>query len=97
MKSALSEVADQYGVLLVDQFGTLHDGTVAYPHAAEALRRFRESGGKVAVQAATVEVTAAVVKVDAGMSNFSGVVKCDTLISNAVISSSYTPGAGNIW
>jgi len=27
----------------------LHDGTTAYPHAADALRRFRESGGKVAV------------------------------------------------
>jgi hypothetical protein len=37
------------------------------------------------------------VKVDAGMSTFSGVVKCDTLISNTVISSTYTPGAGNIW
>jgi hypothetical protein len=24
-------------------------------------------------------------------------VQCDTLISNAVVSSSYTPGAGNIW
>ncbi len=47
--AGLSEVAAQYGALLVDQFGTLHDGTVAYPHAAEALRRFRESGGKVAV------------------------------------------------
>lgn len=47
--TGLSEVAGQYGALLVDQFGTLHDGTVAYPHAAEALRRFRESGGKVAV------------------------------------------------
>ena len=47
--TGLSEVAAQYGALLVDQFGTLHDGVVAYPHAAEALRRFRESGGKVAV------------------------------------------------
>ncbi|MFN5654476.1 MAG: TIGR01459 family HAD-type hydrolase, partial [Verrucomicrobiota bacterium] len=47
--AGLSEVAGQYGALLVDQFGTLHDGAIAYPHAAEALRRFRESGGKVAV------------------------------------------------
>jgi HAD superfamily hydrolase (TIGR01459 family) len=47
--AGLSEVAGQYGALLVDQFGTLHDGTVAYPHAAEALRRFRASGGKVAI------------------------------------------------
>ena len=47
--TGLSDIAGRYGALLVDQFGTLHDGTVAYPHAAEALRRFRESGGKVAI------------------------------------------------
>ena len=52
---------------------------------------------KVTVQAPQVEVSAGMVKVDAGMSTFSGVVKCDTLISNAVVSTSYTPGAGNIW
>jgi hypothetical protein len=26
-----------------------------------------------------------------------GVVKCDTLVANSVVASSYTPGAGNIW
>jgi uncharacterized protein involved in type VI secretion and phage assembly len=52
---------------------------------------------KVKVQAASVDVSAGMVKVDAAMSTFSGVVKCDTLISNAVVSTSYTPGAGNIW
>lgn len=46
---------------------------------------------------AKVEVTASLVQVNAAMSRFSGVVQCDTLISNAVISASYTPGAGNIW
>jgi hypothetical protein len=46
---------------------------------------------------AQVTVTTGMVKVDAAMSNFSGVVKCDTLITNAVVSSSYTPGAGNVW
>lgn len=47
--NGLAEIAGQYGALLVDQFGTLHDGTTAYPHAAEALRQFRASGGKVAI------------------------------------------------
>ncbi len=55
------------------------------------------AAAKVKVTAAQVEVSAGMVKVDAAMSTFSGVVKCDTLISNAVVSSSYTPGAGNIW
>ncbi len=49
------------------------------------------------VQAAQVKVSAALVTVDAGMAKFSGVVKCETLLTNAVVSSSYTPGAGNIW
>jgi uncharacterized protein involved in type VI secretion and phage assembly len=55
------------------------------------------ASAKVKVNAATVEVSAGMVKVDAGMSKFSGVVKCDTLIANAVVSTSYTPGAGNVW
>ena len=55
------------------------------------------AAAQVKVEAATVEVSAGMVTVNAGMSRFSGVVQCDTLISNAVISSSYTPGAGNIW
>lgn len=55
------------------------------------------SAAKVTVQAGQVEVTAGMVKVDAGMSRFSGVVQCDTLISNTVVSTTYTPGAGNLW
>ena len=56
-----------------------------------------QASAKVKVQAAQVEVSAGMVKVDAAMSKFSGIVKCDVLQTNAVISSSYTPGAGNIW
>jgi uncharacterized protein involved in type VI secretion and phage assembly len=55
------------------------------------------AAAKVSVQASSVDVTAGMVKVDAAMSKFSGVVKCDTLITNAVVSTSYTPGAGNVW
>lgn len=55
------------------------------------------AAAKVTVNAAQVAVSAGIVKVDAGMSTFSGVVKCDTLIATTVISSTYTPGAGNIW
>jgi uncharacterized protein involved in type VI secretion and phage assembly len=55
------------------------------------------TGAKVSVQASTIDVSAGMVKVDSAMSTFSGIVKCDTLISNTVVSSTYTPGAGNIW
>jgi uncharacterized protein involved in type VI secretion and phage assembly len=55
------------------------------------------ASAKVTINASTVEISAGMLSVDAGMSKFSGVVQCDTLISNSVISASYTPGAGNIW
>lgn len=51
----------------------------------------------VKVQATMVEVSASMVTVNAGMSRFNGVVQADTVITNSVISASYTPGAGNIW
>jgi uncharacterized protein involved in type VI secretion and phage assembly len=51
----------------------------------------------VTVNAGTMKISAGMLTVDAGMSKFSGVVKADTVISNSVVSASYTPGAGNIW
>jgi hypothetical protein len=55
------------------------------------------ASANVTIQAAQVKVSASMVSVDAGMSKFSGVVKADTVIANSVVSSSYTPGAGNMW
>lgn len=55
------------------------------------------ASAKVTVNASQVAISAGMVTVDAGMSRFSGVVQADTVISNSVVSSSYTPGAGNIW
>jgi uncharacterized protein involved in type VI secretion and phage assembly len=55
------------------------------------------ASAKVTINASTVEITSGIVSVNAGMSKFSGVVQCDTLISNSVVSASYSPGAGNIW
>lgn len=56
-----------------------------------------QPSGITITAAAQVEVNASMVQVNAPLSRFSGVVQCDTLITNSVISSSYTPGAGNIW
>jgi len=55
------------------------------------------ASAKVTINASTVEVSAGMVTVNAGMSKFSGVVQADTVITNSVVSASYTPGAGNIW
>jgi uncharacterized protein involved in type VI secretion and phage assembly len=54
------------------------------------------ASGPMTIAASTVEISAGSVTVNAGMSRFNGVVQCDTLISNAVVSASYSPGAGNL-
>ena len=56
-----------------------------------------DASAKVTINASMVEVSASMVTVNAGMSKFSGVVQADTVITNSVVSASYTPGAGNIW
>lgn len=56
-----------------------------------------QTGAKVSVQASQVEVQAGQVTVNSAISTFAGVVKCDVLQATTVISTTYTPGAGNIW
>ncbi|MCA9605987.1 MAG: type IV secretion protein Rhs [Myxococcales bacterium] len=80
-------------------------GTVTLEHTNGATIEI-DATGTVTVRAnaevkidapAGMSVTAAKVDVTAAMSTFSGVVKCDTLITNAVVSTAYTMGAGNVW
>jgi len=55
------------------------------------------ASANVTINATLLQVSASMVTVDAGMSNFSGVVRSDTNITNSTVSASYTPGAGSIW
>jgi uncharacterized protein involved in type VI secretion and phage assembly len=55
------------------------------------------TSSQVSITASQAQVSASMVNVNAGMSVFSGVVNADTVITNSVVSASYTPGAGNIW
>ena len=55
------------------------------------------ASANVTINGSMVKISAGMLTVDAGMSRFSGVVQADTVISNSVVSASYTPGAGNIW
>ncbi len=55
------------------------------------------STARVVVHAAVVEVSASLLDVEAAVARFSGVVQADSVVTNSVIASSYTPGAGNIW
>jgi uncharacterized protein involved in type VI secretion and phage assembly len=55
------------------------------------------TNGNVTINATMLKASASLVTVDAGMSRFSGVVQSDTNITNTTVSTTYTPGAGNIW
>jgi len=55
------------------------------------------ASGNLKLNASMIELGAGLVIIDSGCSNFSGAVNCDSLITNSVVSSSYTPGPGNIW
>lgn len=54
------------------------------------------TSAKLKLSASQVEIDSGVVTVNTGLTKFSGVVQCDALISNSVISASYSPGAGNV-
>lgn len=55
-----------------------------------------ESSARVTLQASQINLEASLVDVNAGLAKFDGVVQCQTLIANSVVSASYTPGAGNV-
>ena len=70
---------------------------VTVRHAAGCTVRLTATAVEVTANV-SVDVTAAMVNVNAPISTFSGIVKCSTLIAESgVVSPAYTPGAGNIW
>ena len=80
---------DGKGVVMQDQDGDsiqLQGGNIEVRAAAQ-----------VSIQCSSLSISAAMITVDAPTTQFSGVVKADTVITNTVIASTYTPGAGNIW
>lgn len=54
------------------------------------------AANQTVTSAASIRIRAPLVTVEAGSTEFAGVVKCQTLIADSVVASSYTPGAGNI-
>lgn len=47
--AGLREIADQFDLYLVDQYGVLHDGVAAYPGAIHAMQRLASRGRKIVV------------------------------------------------
>ncbi|HEX3131868.1 MAG TPA: phage baseplate assembly protein V [Thermoanaerobaculia bacterium] len=72
--------------------------TVTLTHSGGSTVVFT-AGGQIELRAnVSVDLYASIVNVHAPMAIFDGVVKCQTLIAEtAVVSPSYTPGAGNVW
>jgi len=80
---------------------TLDDGagTITIESASGATVTLTADGGVKVDATSTVDISAAMLTVDAEMSTFSGTVTCDTLIATGggVVSPAYTPGLGNVW
>lgn len=67
-------------------------------HANGCTLRMTATGAVEITALSSLNVSAPMVKVDAAVSTFTGIVKCSTLIADTmVMSPAYTPGAGNIW
>lgn len=74
-------------------------GSITLEASTGAKVTLTAAGGVEIVAVSTVDVKAAMVTVDAAVSQFNGVVTCDTLIAKGggVVSPAYTPGLGNVW
>lgn len=46
---SIDPLIEKYQLLLVDQFGVLHDGATIYPGVIEALERIRDSGTRIVI------------------------------------------------
>ena len=55
------------------------------------------SAGTMKLETSDLRIQAAIVHNQAAMTESVGVLRCDTLITNSVIASTYSPGAGNVW
>jgi uncharacterized protein involved in type VI secretion and phage assembly len=77
----------------------LDDGAqeVKLTHANGSMVKINAAGQVSVIATATVEVTASAVNVHSGTAIFDGLVQCQTLVTNSVVSAAYTPGVGNFW
>lgn len=66
------------------------------PADAAAPAKISSGGAEVTVEGGVAKISAPMLTVDAAMANFSGIIRSNTLQTDSVIASSYTPGAGNL-
>ena len=65
--------------------------------AAVAPSQISGPGASVSVENGVAHIDAPMVTVNAPLTRVNGILQSDTLITDSVISASYSPGAGNIW
>ncbi len=78
----------------------LDDGLqqITIEHANGSTITFDVAGNIAITAPVSVSVTTPMVEVHAPLAVFDGIVECQTLVANTLVSSpAYTPGAGNIW
>lgn len=56
-----------------------------------------ETTGEFSVKASSMTVNAPTVGVNSSIATFSDVITCNTITTSATVSTTYTPGAGNVW
>lgn len=56
-----------------------------------------QTASSVAIKASAITLEAAAVHLNSALVKCDGVLQSDSLITNAVVAASYTPGAGNVW
>jgi uncharacterized protein involved in type VI secretion and phage assembly len=66
------------------------------PVTVNAMSAQVTASADLTVTAPTITLSGAAVTVNSALATFSGVVNCSTLIAASVVSTSYTPGAGNM-
>ena len=92
--SSSISISNSIGSLKLDSTGVTIEAPVSVTISAP---------GDLSITCTTASVTAAAVSVDSAalsvnsaIATFAGVVQCSTLIADAVVSSTYTPGIGNL-
>jgi uncharacterized protein involved in type VI secretion and phage assembly len=87
--------SDESGTNVVKTIRT-HSGATITIDDARCEVRVDGPGGIRLVAGGRLEAVAGQVAVNAAVTEFSGTVRCTTLIADSVVASSYTPGAGNV-
>jgi uncharacterized protein involved in type VI secretion and phage assembly len=98
VKSTGMATVEAQGVMNVKSSALMNIQTSAAMTITATAAMTIQSSAVMNIQASgLVNVTASLLNVTAPMATFSGVVQATTVIASSVVSSTYSPGVGNIW